>query len=69
MTCLRCGGSGKYIGQGMMSTKCDCKELEVVDKKGSIYKKAIEEIKALDDNIDDAKAEKMFNDAYKKVKK
>ena len=66
MICIRCGGTGKYFGNGMMLTNCACDD-KIIDKKSGAYAKAIKEIKKLDKNIDDAKAEKLFKETFDKV--
>ena len=79
--CYRCGGTGKYMGNGMIMTDCKCEDLHhdvitskhvvndlgVVDRRSKSYKKAIEDIMALNPNIGRDEAVKMFDDAYVQV--
>lgn len=76
--CYRCGGTGKYMGNGMIMTDCRCEELHhdivttksvvndpnIVDRRSKSYKKAISDIMALNPSIDRDEAVKMFDDAY-----
>jgi len=75
--CYRCGGSGKYMGNGMMLTDCTmCDDLNdngdtatlvapKVDRKSRSYRKAIADIMQLNPEITRIEAVKMFDDAYK----
>ena len=75
--CIRCGGTGKYLGNGMMMTDCTlCDEdNEVVkpqttpkiDRKSKSYQSAIKDIMAINPTISRAEAVKMFDKAYDKV--
>jgi hypothetical protein len=78
MVCTKCYGTGKYLGQGMMSTDCNCLDDEVssqektsvpvpVDKRSSSYRTAIKEIMDLNPGITRASAVKMFDEAYDRV--
>lgn len=76
MLCHRCGGTGKYLGNGMMMTNCtlcddDGKPLKVsqpkIDRKSSSYQNAIKDIMAINPTISRAEAVKMFDKAYDKV--
>ena len=75
MLCHRCGGTGKYLGNGMMMTNCNrCDEhgkpIKVaenkIDRKSSSYQKAIKDIMAINPTISRAEAVKMFDKAYDK---
>jgi len=75
--CIRCGGSGKYLGNGMMMTDCNlCDDvnepIEVpsvakIDRKSKSYQKAIKDIMALNPTITRPEAVKMFDKAYDKA--
>jgi hypothetical protein len=76
MLCYRCGGTGRYLGNGMMMTDCTLcddtgnliKESQPkIDRHSSSYKKAIKEIMALNPSITKDEAVKMFDKAYNKV--
>lgn len=72
MLCYRCGGTGKYLGNGMMMTDCtlcdDGKVIEKsapkIDRKSKSYQTAIKEIMAINPDITRAEAVKMFDKAY-----
>ncbi len=77
--CVRCGGSGKYMGNGMMladCTLCDddyvasgapvTLELPKIDRKSKSYHKAIKDIMQLNPDISRESAVKMFDEAYDK---
>lgn len=76
MLCIKCGGTGQYLGQGFMMTDCrDCPDeefeketpsLESVDRRSKSYKNAINEIMAINKGISREKAVKMFDEAYVK---
>ena len=75
MLCYRCGGTGKYLGNGMMMTNCtlcdeDGKPIKVsqpkIDRKSSSYQKAIKDIMAINPTISRDEAVKMFDKAYHK---
>lgn len=78
MLCYRCGGTGKYLGNGMMTTKCTicdesghvkaeaAEEKPPIDRKSQSYQKAIREIMALNPSISRPEAVKMFEEAYNK---
>lgn len=78
MLCYRCGGTGKYLGNGMTPTNCTicddsghviAEEAEVkppIDRKSPSYQKAIKEIMALNPSISRPEAIKMFDEAYNK---
>lgn len=74
--CIRCSGSGKYLGNGMMMADCtlcddDGNTIEVetpkIDRKSDSYKKAIKDIMLLNPSISRAEAVIMFDKAYDKV--
>ena len=73
--CIRCGGTGRYLGNGMMMTDCKlCDEdnepsekVVKIDRKSSSYQKAIKDIMAINPTISRAEAVKMFDKAYDKV--
>lgn len=82
MLCYRCGGSGKYLGNGMMMTnctlcdedgkviekpKCDSQALAHVDRKSKSYQKAIKDIMELNPKLTRVEAVKMFDKAYTEV--
>lgn len=74
--CIRCGGSGKYLGNGMMMTDCNLCDEEPetvetlptpkIDRKSKSYQTAIKDIMALNPTITRAEAVKMFDKAYHK---
>lgn len=79
--CTPCGGSGRVMGGGMMMTDCDyCDgvgKVAIVDedeidtllaKETDHYKEAIKGIKAIDVNITDEQADKMFKEELTKIK-
>jgi hypothetical protein len=79
MLCYRCGGTGKYLGNGMIMTHCNiCNEDKKVniiakeannvkiDKRSKSYIKAIEDIMQLNPDINRREAAKMFDEAYNK---
>ena len=73
--CIRCGGTGRYLGNGMMMTDCKlCDDkgeaapsVEKIDRKSGSYQKAIKDIMAINPTISRAEAVKMFDKAYDKV--
>jgi hypothetical protein len=82
MLCYRCGGTGRYMGNGMIMT--DCKPCPILlkdqkesikladdsyklDKRSKSYKDAIRDIMSLNDGVSKEEAVKMFDDAYEKV--
>lgn len=81
MLCHRCGGSGKYLGNGMMMTDCricdeygevkalDHKDDKVIaiDRRSQSYKDSIKKIMQLNPKITREEAVKMFDEAYEKV--
>ena len=76
--CIRCCGTGTYLGNGMMITDCElCNDdtmeskpqhvtLDKIDRKSASYKKAIKDIMKLNPKISHKDAVKMFDDAYVK---
>lgn len=82
MRCIRCGGTGKYLGNGMMLIDCNrCDgfgneieenidkkpEKNSIDKRSKAYKDAIKDIMKLDSNLSRFDAEMMFEKTYDKV--
>lgn len=81
--CIHCQGSGKIMGGGMMLQDCDecygSGKVEIVDeandidylvsKQSDAYKAAKSKIKALDENMSDAEAEKLLDDGLSKTEK
>ena len=75
--CIRCGGTGKYLGNGMMMTDCTlCDEdnevaksqtTPKIDRKSKSYQSAIKDIMALNPTITRQEAVKMFDKAYDKA--
>lgn len=78
--CKPCNGSGKVMGGGMLLSDCDScdgvgktyplaehKEIKL-DKENKHYKKAINKIKDLHENISDEEAEKIFEEEFKNIK-
>ncbi len=72
--CIRCNGSGKYLGNGMMMTDCtlcdddvEVVETPKVDRKSKSYRAAIKDIMSLNPTISREDAVKMFDNAYEKV--
>jgi hypothetical protein len=74
--CIRCNGTGRYLGNGMMMTDCAlCDEDNVseqptitpkIDRKSKSYQSAIKDIMALNPTITRQEAVKMFDKAYHK---
>jgi len=71
--CLRCGGTGQYLGNGMMLADCDCSEVlqkaidsaEVeIDRKSKHYKEAINKLMKLHKNMSRAEAVALFDKTY-----
>lgn len=75
MLCYRCQGSGKYLGNGMMMTKClicengHVKEESsgVIDRRSKSYITAIKDIMAINPEITREEAVKMFDKEYEKI--
>lgn len=78
-TCIRCCGTGKYLGQGFIQTHCTlCNEngmipdektevpLSKIDRRSESYKKAINDIMATNSSLTRKEAVKLFNEAYEK---
>lgn len=77
--CKSCVGSGKVMGGGMIIKDCDqCdgtgkiyvkekKEQFEIEKNNKHYKKAIKNIKGLDNKITDQEAEKIFHEELEKI--
>jgi len=71
MICIKCGGTKKYLGNGMMLTDCepchkkiDNTSLPSIDRKSRTYQKAIKEIMALHPGITKSKAAELFDEAF-----
>ncbi len=79
MFCSRCAGSGKICGNGMIVDDCstcggegsyepgEVVKTKRIDKKSKAYKEAINEIMAINPNIDRGEAARMFEETYDKV--
>jgi hypothetical protein len=77
--CIPCAGSGKMMGNGMLMTDChQCNGKGKIDivkneidyllsKDTEHYKEAKDKIKALDDSMTDAEAEKILDEELKKT--
>ena len=84
MKCAECLGSGKVTKGGMIYNEClkclgsgkladeaplfDVDKI-TIDKKSKWYKSAIKEMRSLHKNIDTEKAEKIFDEEFKKAGK
>jgi hypothetical protein len=77
MICTKCYGTGEYLGNGFILTDCDCDKesisedkssisLKDVDRRSKSYKKAIDDIMAINKDITREQAVKMFDEAYTK---
>ncbi len=75
--CFRCGGTGKFMGLGMIKVDCTlCDDdnmsvkastaLDKIDRKSASYKKAIKDIMAINPDITRDAAVKLFEQAYDK---
>lgn len=73
--CDRCKGEGTYMGLGFMLTDCDvCDDgyekesisLDKIDRSSKSYKKAIKDIMAINPDISQKDAVKIFDEAYVK---
>lgn len=73
--CIRCNGTGTYLGNGFMLTDCElcnnsdheineAPSLDKIDRKSKSYQKAIKDIMAINPNISRQEAVKMFDEAY-----
>lgn len=77
MICYKCGGTGEYLGQGMMMATCDvCSDshekykgpaLENIDRKSKGYLDAIKKIMALNPKMSRTEAIKLFEKTYDEV--
>jgi hypothetical protein len=79
--CTVCNGSGKVMGGGMMPAECDeCEGLgrvaivqddieELNVRMTESYKKAIDEIRAMNSSITEEQAKKMFDQELEKIEK
>lgn len=76
--CIRCGGSGMYMGNGMIMTECNlCKgdnqvvkkkfpPLEKIDRRSKSYNNAINDIMRTS-SISRAEAINVFDETYDKI--
>lgn len=75
--CYRCGGSGRYMGNGMMMTDCtlcdgseapkiEAPPIDKINRNSKSYQKAIKDIMALNPDMSRKEAVKMFDEAYVK---
>lgn len=79
--CIRCGGTGQYMGNGMMLVYCDCDETENsmemkqnkapplnrIDRRTEAYRNAISNLMKSYPKLTRHEAIKLFNDTYDKV--
>lgn len=79
--CIRCGGTGQYMGNGMMLVYCDCDEMEnnkemkqkeapplnKIDRRSAAYRTAIDKLMTSYPKLSRHDAIKLFNDTYDKV--
>jgi len=71
MRCLRCQGTGFYLGMGMMRQDCDCDDIQPkkpvkIDKRSRAYKESIEKLKLTQDLTHD-EAEEVFLAEFEKI--
>lgn len=75
--CIRCGNTGRYLGNGMMMTDCElCAEKEEketqeatpvkIDRKSKSYKDAIKDIMLSSPGLTRVEAVKLFEDILAK---
>lgn len=76
--CERCNGTGKYLGQGFMTTKCTLcgpykvapeekdTSLDKLDRRSKSYKQSIKDIMDFNPDITQKEAVKLFDEAYLK---
>lgn len=73
--CVRCSGTGKYFGNGMMMADCELcngdepvqtqsKEKPTVDRKSKSYQTAIKDIMTSNPALTRKEAIKLFDEAY-----
>ena len=69
--CVRCGGSGEYLGIGMMMKTCELcnnNKKEVVNKKSKHYKEAINAIiSSSSKKLSKSEAEQIFDKTYESL--
>jgi len=77
--CYRCGGSGKYLGNGMMLTECmlcdgdgkinkiELPAIDKIDKRSKSYRKAIEDLQALHPKMSKDEVEDLFEETYDNI--
>lgn len=69
--CIRCYGSGQYLGNGFVLTDCDCEQIvpesspieAKIDKRSKHYKEAISKLMDLQ-NISKKEAMELFDKTY-----
>jgi hypothetical protein len=76
MLCYKCGGTGEYLGNGMIITNCNVCDNEPrkkksvsnapINRKSRSYQEAIKDIMAINPDISREEAVKMFDKAYNK---
>ena len=77
MLCIKCGGTGEYLGNGMIITNCNACDGESfkkktitsktpINRKSKSYQDAIKDIMAINPDISREDAVKMFDKAYNK---
>ncbi len=73
--CVRCSGTGRYFGNGMMMTDCELcngdepeqsKVKPTVDRKSKSYQTAIKDIMTSNPTLTRKEAVKLFDEAYHK---
>jgi predicted nucleic acid-binding Zn-ribbon protein len=77
--CIRCGGSGNYLGNGMIMTNCElCDDDEIypakkyapslnkIDRRSKSYRDALKEIRKVNPDINADEAVRLFDEAYVK---
>jgi len=79
--CIRCGGTGQYMGNGMMLVYCDCDDMDAkketeqktppplnkIDRRSAAYRIAISNLMKSYPKLSRHDAIKLFNDTYDKV--
>lgn len=76
--CIRCGGTGQYLGTGMMLQDCYCDideqptvkksvALESIDRRSKSYRDAIDNLMKLNPKLTRDGAVKLFNETYDRV--
>ena len=74
MLCIKCGGTKKYLGNGMILSDCepctrkiDNTPLVSINRKSKSYLNAIKEIMEIHPGITKAEAVKLFEKTFAKV--